>query len=312
MTLPAGYSSRPPTWDDLDAVVALFKACDLADDGVEDPVREHIEATWRFGPFALERDAVLVLARDGSVTAYAEAFALNPELSLEGHVRVAPAHRGKGVGAALASWVEGRALDRDPVPAKLQIGTTASDGRAHALLLGRGFANVRTFWHMERELVPDLAASAVAAEPPDGIGFRPYRHPDDGVALYDTIEEAFADHWGHETFPFDLHMDEMRRLDPALVELAVEGEEVVGACLGRIVEGAGWIDVVAVRRPWRGRGIARALLRRSFAAFADRGHVRVLLNVDSDNPTGAPRLYESVGMRVRRSFHVYEKSLRAG
>jgi mycothiol synthase len=308
--LPAGYASRPPTWDDLDAVVTLFKACDLADDGVEDPVREHIEYTWRPEAFALERDAVLVFAPDGSLAAYAEAFGLNPELSLEGYVQVSPAHRGRGIGTTLAAWVERRALDRDPVPAKLQIGTTASDEGAHALLSGRGFENVRTFWHMERELAPDLASTAV--EPPDGIVFRPYRHPEDGVALYDAIEEAFADHWGQETVPFDLHMEEIQRHDPSLVDLATEGDEVVGACVARIVEGAGWIDVVAVRRPWRGRGIARALLTRSFAELAGRGHARVLLNVDSHNATGATRLYESVGMRVRRSFHIFEKRLKAG
>ncbi|MGH2591073.1 MAG: GNAT family N-acetyltransferase [Actinomycetota bacterium] len=312
MKLPAGYASRPPTWDDLDAVVALFKACDLADDGVEDPIREHIEYTWRLEAFALERDAALVFAPEGSLAAYAEAFGLNPELSLEGHVRVGPEHRGKGIGTALASWVERRALDRDPVPAKLQIGTTASDLVAHALLTGRGFENVRTFWHMERSLAPQTAGAIGPSPPPDGIGFRAYRHPGDGVALYEAIEEAFADHWGYETFPFDLHMDEMQRLDPSFVELAVEGDEVVGACLGRPVEGAGWIDVVAVRRGWRGRGIARALLARAFAAFAGVGTASVMLNVDSESATGAPRLYESVGMYVRRSFYIFEKPLRAG
>jgi mycothiol synthase len=308
--LPAGYASRPPTWDDLDAVVALFKACDLADDGVEDPVREHLEYTWRIEAFALERDAVLVFAPDGSLAAYAEAFGLNPELSVEGYVQVSPAHRGNGVGTTLAAWVERRALERAPVPAKLRIATTASDQGAHALLSGRGFANVRTFWHMERELIPDLASIPVAL--PEGIVFRPYRHPDDGVALYDAIEEAFDDHWGQETSPFDLHMEEMQRHDPSLVDLANEGDEVVGACVARIVEGEGWIDVVAVRRPWRGRGIARALLTRSFAELARRGHGRVLLNVDSENATGATRLYESAGMRVRRTFHVFEKPLAAG
>jgi ribosomal protein S18 acetylase RimI-like enzyme len=107
-------------------------------------------------------------------------------------------------------------------------------------------------------------------------------------------------------------MEEMQRHDPSLVDLATEGDEVVGACVARIVEGAGWIDVVAVRRPCRGRGIARALLTRSFAELAGRGHARVLLNVDSHNATGATGLYESVGMRVRRSFHIFEKRLKAG
>jgi ribosomal protein S18 acetylase RimI-like enzyme len=308
--LPAGYASRPRTWDDLDAVVALFKACDLADDGVEDPVHEHLEYAWRIEAFALERDAVLVFAPDGSLAAYAEAFGLNPELSVEGYVQVSPAHRGNGVGTTLAAWVERRASSvrrcrpscgsRRPRPTRAPT-RSCRDGDS------RTSAPSGTWNASSSRTLPPCPVAL-----PEGIVFRPYRHPDDGVALYDAIEEAFADHWGQETSPFDLHMEEMQRHDPSLVDLANEGDEVVGACVARIVEGEGWIDVVAVRRPWRGRGIARALLTRSFAELARRGHGRVLLNVDSENATGATRLYESAGMRVRRTFHVFEKPLAAG
>jgi ribosomal protein S18 acetylase RimI-like enzyme len=75
------------------------------------------------------------------------------------------------------------------------------------------------------------------------------------------------------------------------------------------MEGAGWIDVVGVRRAWRGRGIAKALLRRTFEGFASLGVTRVLLNVDAESPTGATRLYESLGMHVRRRFDLFEKHL---
>jgi hypothetical protein len=47
--LPAGYSSRPAGWDDLDAVVTIFNACDLADVGYEEPMREHLEEDWARG-----------------------------------------------------------------------------------------------------------------------------------------------------------------------------------------------------------------------------------------------------------------------
>jgi len=83
----------------------------------------------------------------------------------------------------------------------------------------------------------------------------------------------------------------------------------VGATLGRPMEDAGWIDIVAVRPAWRGRGIAKALLLRSFEGFGALGVGSVLLNVDSENPTGATRLYEKAGMRERRSFHLFEKQL---
>ena len=40
---------------------------------------------------------------------------------------------------------------------------------------------------------------------------------------------------------------------------------------------------------------------------ASRGLLRVMLNVDSENSTGAALLYEGVGMRSVRAWDVYEK-----
>ncbi len=44
--------------------------------------------------------------------------------------------------------------------------------------------------------------------------------------------------------------------------------------------------------------------------FARRGFSQVMLNVDAGNETGATPLYERVGMRVRRAWDLYEKTLR--
>jgi ribosomal protein S18 acetylase RimI-like enzyme len=64
-----------------------------------------------------------------------------------------------------------------------------------------------------------------------------------------------------------------------------------------------------VRRPWRGRGLGRALLLHTFAEFQRRGMNRISLGVDAENPTGATRLYESVGMIVEAEQVVFEKAL---
>jgi ribosomal protein S18 acetylase RimI-like enzyme len=69
------------------------------------------------------------------------------------------------------------------------------------------------------------------------------------------------------------------------------------------------VGALGVRRPWRGRGLGRALLLRTFAEFRRRGVTRVTLGVDAENPTGATRLYESVGMDVELEAVVYEKTL---
>ena len=71
----------------------------------------------------------------------------------------------------------------------------------------------------------------------------------------------------------------------------------------------GWSDILAVRRPWRRRGISRALLLHAFERFRERGFVRAGLGVDADCVTGAHSLYESVGMRETRRFDIYEKAL---
>jgi ribosomal protein S18 acetylase RimI-like enzyme len=66
---------------------------------------------------------------------------------------------------------------------------------------------------------------------------------------------------------------------------------------------------LGVGRAWRGRGIGEALLRHAFGVFHTRGFRLVGLGVDSQNLTGATRLYERAGMRIERQYDVYAKGL---
>ena len=49
--------------------------------------------------------------------------------------------------------------------------------------------------------------------------------------------------------------------------------------------------------PWRGRGVASALIVRALGALRDRGMTEAALGVDAQNETGALRLYEAMGFR---------------
>ena len=71
----------------------------------------------------------------------------------------------------------------------------------------------------------------------------------------------------------------------------------------------GTIGPVAVRRPWRRRGLARALMCRSLRALRDRGATSAALDVDGENPSRALVLYESIGFAVTGSSTVYRKPL---
>ena len=164
---------------------------------------------------------------------------------------------------------------------------------------------MRDFLHMERGLDGAIEPS----REPDGIAIRAYRHEVDADPFYGAIEEAFADHWAFEPYPRELHLREIAEIDPALSLVALDGEVVAGALMSREMEGIGWIDILGVRGPWRGRGVGRALLLRAFGVLAARGCRAAMLNVDAESQTGATRLYESVGMRTRRAWRVFEKPL---
>ena len=70
--------------------------------------------------------------------------------------------------------------------------------------------------------------------------------------------------------------------------------------------------MLGVRRPWRRRGIALALLHHAFGELYRRGKHRVVLGVDSQSLTGALRLYERAGMHVQLQYDNYELELRPG
>jgi ribosomal protein S18 acetylase RimI-like enzyme len=85
----------------------------------------------------------------------------------------------------------------------------------------------------------------------------------------------------------------------------------VGACLNHRYEAddavhgrrEGWIMSLSTLPQWRGRGIASALIERSLHTFAGAGLTHAAIGVDGDSPTGAARLYRSLGFEpLRRSI----------
>jgi ribosomal protein S18 acetylase RimI-like enzyme len=128
--------------------------------------------------------------------------------------------------------------------------------------------------------------------------------------MHAVLTEAFADDWDYHPDPFDRWADDYAsgpNYDPTLWLIARDGRTAVGALTADASEDRGWVGEIGVLATHRGRGIAGALLRRSFATFAARGVGRVLLNVDAENPTGATALYEGVGMRIIKRWDLWER-----
>jgi mycothiol synthase len=303
--------------DDLAGIAELHIRANTADDIDE---RESADdwAAWFASPpgFNPARDCV-VGELDGRIIAYAQARALPDADGGRNYTvggEVDPEVRGRGIGRALLrhnirhqrARAEREVADGDtPKERRLESWAFESVTRRVRLLETEGFGVVRWFFEMLRPNLDDIAEMPM----PDGLEFRPML-PEQHRAVWAADSEAFSDHWGgmqntDEAFHLFFSGPEFR---PDLWRIAWDGDEVAGVVMNRIMrifneqsgERRGELAGVSVRRRWRGRGLARAMVAESLRALRDEGMTSATLGVDAENPTGALGVYEANGFRVHR------------
>jgi mycothiol synthase len=194
------------------------------------------------------------------------------------------------------------------LPARLATGVAEVNKADQQLLAQAGYRKTLGQYRMEIEMYEQPLLPAL----PNGIAVRTCLAEQDRRVIYETEMEAFANPEGYPQFSFEqwehYHV-KLENFDPSLWFLAFEGETLVGICLCKYWLDAGFVSPLAVRRPWRRRGIGTALLRRSFAEFYRRGTHTVKLMVDTENPR-ATELYERAGMWITQLYYQYAKELR--
>ena len=314
-TLLAGFTVRAPGMDDLEGVSAVITACDIADCGTADISLEEIRTVWQSPHFQLETDAYVVATPQGRIVGYGDVED-REHVRLYSFVHVHPEYWGRGIGTHLLRLTEARARQhilqaRSGIRISLNNWIGGVNEAARRLLQQEGYTQIRHSWRMEIE----LGEAPLLPEWPEGITIRTFVPGQDEFAVYAADQEAFQDHWGHMPIDFELweHWALKREgFDPSLWFLAVAGDEIAGLSLCKYEMDLGWVDTLAVLRPWRRKGLGMALLRHSFAEFYRRGTHKIGLGVDAQNLTGATRLYERAGMHVARQYDAYEKELRAG
>jgi mycothiol synthase len=229
---------------------------------------------------------------------------------------IRPESRGQGIGRALLErlWARVQELAALRGGQPIILGARARNTRHDALALYEQFSMrpARYFFEMNC----DLSAAIPALQMPPGLRLETWAERDDR-ALWAASEEAFADHWGTKPEPFELfeHRVASGRLNRQHSYIAWDGDEIAGGALNEMGPAAarrrgqdrGWVGVLFVRRAWRKRGLGRALLVASLLQAREVGHRAVGLNVDAENPTGAVRLYESVGFAVAATFVAYHR-----
>jgi ribosomal protein S18 acetylase RimI-like enzyme len=272
----------------------------------------------------LERDLAIV-ELDGRTVGYIRVEWLDQNDGSRSYDRICilePGLRGRGIGGAMLRWAEDRIREIATGHADATAGRPRwfgaenwdADLHGQRLLRTNGYIPVRTFFDMVRPDLDDLPT----ADLPEGFAIHPIG-TDDLRLVWEADAKAFRDHWGgvdmseesFERFAGD------PRLDPSLHVVAFAGEEVAGAVLNIIDDAEneefdrrrGLLDSVFVRRPYRRRGLARALIVASLRLLRERGMTSAWLGVDADNENAALALYESCGFRVVRSTTAYRKPI---
>jgi mycothiol synthase len=322
---PAGLELRPFQGEpDLAAMVGVVSAANEAD-RIEERISVEALRNWvehpspHFDPAA----DIVVAVLDGEVAGYGWTSWVDTtdgmrEYGTRGHVY--PAWRRRRVGSAILRHNEARlrrlAASHDSTRPRTYA-AYAPERRpgAVALLLGAGYQPVRYFFDMVRPALDDISVPDL----PAGLEVRPVAGREQVRALFDADVEAFADHWGGfdaSDASFESWLTDPD-FDASLFLVAYDGDQIAGAVVNTINRhenealgrARGLLESVFTRRPWRGRGLAAALVARSLLLLRERGMTSAWLGVDADNPTGALGVYERAGFVVDVRSSEYRKPM---
>ncbi|MCZ2857790.1 GNAT family N-acetyltransferase [Blastococcus sp. VKM Ac-2987] len=312
--VPAGFTARSLHTDDIPAVAALLVAAEPLDDTGEFPDADDVADEWTGWGVDPARDGVAVLDAGGALAGFAVVSASATfrdvfRITLDG--RVHPDHRGSGLGAALLDWELARGAEvhaeRHPgAPARLVVRVLGTQPQLERLVERRGLAAERWYRVMERQLT-DLPAP----EPVPGVELAPFTWDRDEEVRH-AHNAAFTAHHGsseRDAASWRALFTGQRSFRPDLSVLAVADGAVLGYLLAYVYESdaraRGYREVVlgqiGVLPPARGRGIAAAAILQSLRKAAAAGCRTSALDVDSDNVTGALRLYERLGYGTVRT-----------
>jgi ribosomal protein S18 acetylase RimI-like enzyme len=289
---------RPFVEDDAPAIAALISADEERLYGR--PGRLTGEDIMMFLPYNKE---AWVWEEDSRIVASALFGVHGDAVNLRGFV----AKKGCGLGTEIVE--RGEAFAQAEGVKKILTGAAEPDLQARALFESRGYREVRRFYEMAIELTEEPSVPVL----PDGLVLDELRD-DEYEAFYEALNEAFAEHWEWHPKPYEEWLERRQgqhRDEHGPIWFVVrDGDELAAVTRNDLsLAGGGYVGAIGVRPAWRGKGLAKALLQRTFAEFWRRGTTRVTLDVDAQNPTGAVALYERVGMHVDTCGVAFEKEI---
>jgi mycothiol synthase len=234
-------------------------------------------------------------------------------------IRVVEAGSKLGIEELLLSFAEARlrklARRHSPGLEKIFVtGVPNSTPSQIEMLERHGYEPERYFFEMLRDLSLPIQEYVL----PQGIEVRPVE-PAHYSKIFAAQNEGFQDHWGYVPLSEAgiQWYKESPQFQPWLWKIAWEGHEVIGMVQNFIDEAQnqrfsrkrGYTEEICVRRPWRRKGIARALISQSLKELRKRGMAQAALGVDTENLSGALGLYQSLDYEQARMHSSYRKEI---
>jgi ribosomal protein S18 acetylase RimI-like enzyme len=288
--IPEDLTTRPLRLDDARAVYDVMAAQELADVGEVVIEEADIVGDWSRPSFDVGDSTVGVFEGDRLV-AYAEHGGHD-----RGDAAVHPDHRGRGIGTALALWMQETARRRGATVVGMPV---PQDSPGDRLLQALGYHVRWESWVLQ---LPD-GASVPTRQPRAGYAVRP-AEPDEYRAAWAVQEDAFLEWSARDRQPYEDWESQLTRrpgFEPWHLRVVIDqAGQVVAMALLQLADTTAFIARLATSRAERGKGLAQALLVDAFAAGQARGAVRFELSTDSR--TGALGLYEKVGMEVTSTW----------
>jgi mycothiol synthase len=243
---------------------------------------------------------------------------------------VHPERRGNGIGRHLLEWGLHRGTELlrasgNDLPKYLRVDSSCANGSAIRLFERFRLEPIRYFADLRANLRQPTPAKPAGPTPAShaSVGFRivPWDLARNEEAR--TVKNAaFMDHWGSTPTSAQWWTTQTSGFGsrPDWSYFAVDDDDrIIGHLITHRFEhddpllGAkyAWIDNIGTLAEWRGRGVATQLITTALAKYREEGMQFAALGVDSANPTGAYRLYESLGFEPWREFVNYQRVIHA-
>lgn len=219
-----------------------------------------------------------------------------------------PGYWGRGIASLMLRYAEDKCKDiadakHKGMDRRFRIWKKKKAVETVNFLREKGYAIERYFFAMDRPIELPLDEHPL----PPGLEIRAVE-PAHYRAIWNADNEAFRDHWGY-TEPseemFEAWQND-RMFQPHLWKVAWDGDRVAGIVQNMVDEEEnrtynrkrGYTENISVGRAWRGKGVASALIAESIRMFRAMGMDHTHLSVDSENLSGALKLYQSLGYTV--------------